>query len=130
MDGWSGSHTSMHLVLRRKRTSRYLDRFRDFVRPGLPAPGRWDLINYYGPPATLPSISLARLLDDGEEVPSEYFRDRVVFIGSQAVPELARGGSGEGLVPYPSLCEWMFGVEIHSTIAANLLDGTWLEATF
>ncbi|MBY0587174.1 CHASE2 domain-containing protein [bacterium] len=99
---------------------------RTFVRPDLVEPRGGDFINYYGPPSTLPSISLAQLVGDAPTAKSEYFWDRVVFIGAQSATGTgAEAGKDSFLTPVSN--EWMFGVEIHATIAANLLDATWLR---
>lgn len=99
---------------------------RQFVRPDIEEPGGSDYINFYGPPSTLPSVSLGQVLGDKSAVPAEYFRDRVVFIGSQSATGTgAEAGKDSFLTSASS--EWMFGVEIHATIAANLLDGSWLR---
>lgn len=103
-----------------------LGSLKEFVRGDLAEPSGPDLINYYGPPSTLPNISLAQLVGEGASVPAEYFRDRVVFIGSQSSTGTgAEAGKDSFLTPVSD--EWMFGVEIHATIAANLLDATWLR---
>ena len=99
---------------------------RTFVRADVEEPGPWDFINFYGPPSTLPSLSLAELIGDGEGVSSDYFRDRVVFIGAQSGTGTGAEAGKDSFLTSASN-EWMFGVEIHATIAANLLDGSYLR---
>lgn len=98
---------------------------RRFVSPSLRAPGNDDFINFYGGPFSLTNISLAELLDPAHKPPADYFRDRVVVIGpaTHAVP----GITGKDSFPTPASDLEIYGVEIHGTIAANLLDGTWIR---
>lgn len=102
-----------------------LSPLREFYSAKLVEPGGDDFINFYGGPATIPSISFARLIGD-EKVPTEYFKNRVVFIGA-----LSDSGSGVEAGKDSFLTsvsnEWMFGVEIHANIAANLIDSTYLR---
>ena len=55
----------------------------------------------------------------------EYFRDRVVFIGVSS--QVAPGVPGDDSFPTPVSNTPMYGVEIHATIAANLMDRTWIR---
>jgi adenylate cyclase len=83
------------------------------------------LIDYYGPSRTVPTVSLYQALEPVKYLPPGFFRNRLVFVGASlvaaAVPAEAkdsfrtpfRGGTRGNT----------FGVEIHATIAANLLEG-------
>jgi len=83
------------------------------------------LIDYYGPSRTVPTISLYQALEPKEYLKPGYFKNKIVFVGASlvaaAVPAEAkdsfrtpfRGGTRGNT----------FGVEIHATIAANLLEG-------
>lgn len=88
-------------------------------------PSSGDLINYYGPAGTFDTVSFHEVLLGDEVVLRERFRDRIVFVGYG----LAFGGSGLGkdafYTPYspPSF----FGVEVHATMAANLMEGSWIR---
>lgn len=99
---------------------------RKLYRPDLQAPGGFDFINFYGPPNTLTSVSLAELTAPATDVSDSYFRGRLVFIG--AVSEIGVGveaGKDTFLTSVSHLP--MYGVEIHATIAANLIDGSWIR---
>jgi CHASE2 domain-containing sensor protein len=103
-----------------------LEALRHLYSPYLEQPGGFDYINFYGGPDTLASISLAGLITPGQRVPDEYFRDRVVLIGAaREIGVSAAGRSDSFRTSYSN--ERMFGVEIHGTIAANLIDGTWIR---
>ena len=99
---------------------------RTLVSPELTAPGWRDLINYYSGPFTIPSIGLMDVLDADEEELVRYFKDSAVFVGITTELGSGQGGSNDTF-NVPVLGTRMFGVEIHATIAANLLDGTWLR---
>ena len=83
------------------------------------------LIDYYGPSRTVPTVSLYQALEPVEYLPPGFFKDKIVFVGASlvaaAVPAEAkdsfrtpfRGGTRGNT----------FGVEIHATVAANLLEG-------
>ncbi len=99
---------------------------REFVSSSAVSPGEFDYINYYGKPlSSLSSISFAHVIDDAQMPQADYFKDRVVFIGVtlHATPGL----SGEDSFRTPVSNTPMFGVEIHATVAANLLDGSWIR---
>lgn len=103
-----------------------LEALRHLYSPGLEQPGGFDYINFYGGPNTLASISLAELITSAQRVPDEYFRDRVVLIGAaREIGVSAAGRSDSFRTSYSN--EPLFGVEIHGTIAANLIDGTWIR---
>lgn len=103
-----------------------LEPLRKFVTPGIPEPGGFDFINYYGPPSYIPSVSFAELIGPTLDLPPEFFLNRVVFIGSHSDSGTgAEAGKDSFLTPVSA--DWMFGVEIHATIAANLLDDSWIR---
>jgi len=103
-----------------------LPALREFVSPSLVEPGAFDFINFYGGPSTILSLSAKRLLSADDAVDPAYFKDRMVFVGVYA--DAAVGIDGKSDVFMTSYSdESMAGVEIHATIAANLLDGTWLR---
>lgn len=103
-----------------------LEPLRKFVTPDIPEPGGFDFINYYGPPSSIPSASFAELVGPTFDLPPEFFKGRVVFIGSHSDSGSgAEAGKDSFLTPVSA--DWMFGVEIHATIAANLLDHSWIR---
>ncbi|MFH1155589.1 MAG: CHASE2 domain-containing protein [Pseudomonadota bacterium] len=86
-------------------------------------------INYLGPPGTLETVSYYQALDPELYFPPDLVRNRLVFVGfvasnadiSQTIPDhfpvpWSRWGNA-----------YMSGVEIHTTIADNLVTGTWIR---
>lgn len=90
---------------------------------------RW--LNYYGPPATIPSVSFARALAI-EDTPDEMFRDKVVFVGARVFTKTAGERKDEYSHPWRLVREertfrFLPGVEAHATQFLNLLRGDWLN---
>lgn len=82
------------------------------------------LINFYGPPGTMPRIPLYKVLDpqfDGAQV-----RDKVVLLGFQSLARM-RGQFYQESFPAVVSTSVMYGSEIHATIAANLIERSWLK---
>jgi adenylate cyclase len=75
------------------------------------------LIDWLGPPATIPTISVADLLA-GRVAPASI-RDRIVFVGANAA-----GIYDLRVTPTSPI---MPGVEKHATVAANILAGQFLQ---
>lgn len=99
---------------------------RDIVAPDIKEPGWRDLVNYYGEPFTIPSVGLAEILDSDAESLARHFKGKVVFVG--VTTTLSTGLSSlNDTFAVPVSRSRMFGVEIHATIAANLLEGSWLR---
>jgi CHASE2 domain-containing sensor protein len=89
------------------------------------APGRFDLINFYGPPQTIPRIPLYRLVGERAGDIREKLQGKVVLFGFLSA---TRGLVGnKDAHPIPGSDDLMPGTEIHATIAANLVDRTWLH---
>jgi adenylate cyclase len=94
------------------------------------------LIDYFGPPRTVPTVSLYQALDPATYLPDGYFKDRVVFVGLSEVAAAGQAAKDSFLTPYRGgHGATTYGVEIHATIAANLLEDRqirilpgWLEA--
>jgi len=83
------------------------------------------LIDFYGPPRTIDTVSLYQALDPGQYLRPGFFRDRVVFVG---LSQIAAASIHESKDSFPTPFTGgrvgnTFGVEIHATIAANLLEG-------
>ncbi|MBZ0169594.1 Multi-sensor signal transduction histidine kinase [Candidatus Methylomirabilis lanthanidiphila] len=82
------------------------------------------LINYFGPPRTVKTISYYQALEADRMLPSGTFTDKIVLVGRavQAAPEPQRASPDVFPTPFsfdaggPTA-----GVEIHATIVANLL---------
>ncbi len=96
------------------------------VSPIISQPGDSDLINYYGPPYSLPDIPVYKLLQTPQEVSDEWFRDRVVFLGVVDTRKDNPVGRDDAFQT-PMSATPMYGVEIHATIAQNLIDGSWIK---
>jgi len=87
-------------------------------------------INYYGPELVLPSVSLYKALADNDpDVPSGYFSNKVVFVGSKLQTHLDSERKDEYSYPYSSRVDnrWMAGVSIHATAFLNLIRGDRLR---
>ncbi len=86
------------------------------------------LIDYYGPPRTISTISLYQALEADTYLPPDFFEGKIVFVG---LSEIAAAGSEEKdafLTPFRGgRGALTYGVEIHATIAANLLEDRRLE---
>jgi adenylate cyclase len=86
---------------------------------------RW--LNYFGPSSTLTTVSFHQALYENG-VPPDFFRDKVVFIGTN----FAIGGPGvrrdQFANPY-SRWGLLFspGLEVHATEFLNLTHGNWLR---
>jgi PAS domain S-box-containing protein len=88
---------------------------------------RW--INYYGPPLTVPGVSLVDALDPAV-TPDTLFAGKTVLVGTR--PSVGQfderrdewrspySGWGQGLVFMPA-------VEVHATELLNLIRGDWLR---
>lgn len=92
----------------------------------LELPGWHDFINFYGEAGMLRRVSFADVISDNGKVPEGFFLNNIVFIGFQSnLKERAR--SDKDIIEIPASSRGMFGVEVHATIAANLLDRSWLR---
>jgi len=88
------------------------------------------VIDYYGPSRTVPTVSLYQALEPNESLKPGFFKDKIVFVGASlvaaAVPVEAKDSFR---TPYRGGTRGnTFGVEIHATIAANLLEGRRITA--
>jgi adenylate cyclase len=87
------------------------------------------LIDYYGPPRTIPTVSLYQALDPAQYLPPEFFRDKLVFVGANQVAARSFAESKDSF-PTPfsgGAVGYTYGVEVHATLAANLLEGRHIE---
>jgi adenylate cyclase len=87
------------------------------------------LIDYYGPARTIQTVSLYQALDPERFLPPDFFRDKIVFIGASQVAAVAVTDVKDSFKTPFSGGEVgnTYGVEIHATIAANLLEGRRIE---
>lgn len=86
-------------------------------------PGPEDLINYYGPAGTVPTYSLYQLLEEQVPFPREKIENKVVYIGLVLRTGLGASQKDSFLTPFGDI----FGVEIHATQAANLIEKNWIN---
>ena len=93
-------------------------------------------IHFLGPPRTIRTVSYYQALQADSHLPRDFFKDKLVFVGLtlKQVPHLQTQRSDYYLVPTtlyyrmgPGQSGLMAGVEIHATIAANLLDNAYLR---
>lgn len=86
------------------------------------------LIDYYGPARTIRTVSFYQAIDPAQFLPPGFFRNKIVFVGlsqptaagmapKDAFPTPFRGAAGQ-----PT-----YGVEIHATLAGNLLQGRRID---
>lgn len=87
-------------------------------------------INYAGPPRTIPTVSYYQALEPSAHLPRAFFKDKLVFIGLslQSPPDITTTSPDHFPFPYS---RWgsaaIPGVEIHATIAENLLTGHYIQ---
>ncbi len=86
--------------------------------PDLAIPSRL-FINYYGPEETFLFLSYAEVLSG--RYPPDFFKDRLVLIGAQAV------GIGDAHITSFTLERSTPGVEIQATVINNLLDHSFIR---
>jgi CHASE2 domain-containing sensor protein len=100
---------------------------KELVDQSIEEPGEGDLINFYGGPFTLNGIPFFKFLQAEELPPTELLQDKVVLVGwtERSINALDPERRDSFLTPVSS--QPLYGVEIHGTIAANLLDRTWLR---
>lgn len=91
---------------------------------GLEVPQPSDLINYYGPPGSIPEVSAYRVLKDPIDTNITRFRGKIVVIGS-AVPASAAFTVKDAFF-IPGSAQSAVGVEVHSTVVSNILRHEWI----
>ncbi len=86
------------------------------------------LIDYYGPPRTVRTVSLYQALEPERFLPPDFFKDAIVFVGLSQAAAAGPAAKDAFLTPYRGASgAATFGVEIHATIAANLLEGRRID---
>ncbi|MBM4223288.1 MAG: CHASE2 domain-containing protein [Gammaproteobacteria bacterium] len=84
---------------------------------------RW--VRYYGSSHTIPQVSYDQALLNG--APTNFFRDKVVFIGAQQNTGFVGSAKDSSLTPFSSASKTLTSrVEIQATIFLNLIKGDWL----
>jgi adenylate cyclase len=102
---------------------------REQVSNTIAAPAAFDMINFYGPAGTIRSFSLWEFFSEERRIPEGYFKDKVVLVGFKSNLR-ERGNSAKETFHVPvrsGAIKEMYGVEIHATTVANLLEGNWLR---
>lgn len=85
-----------------------------------------DLIHYYGPKDTIHTYSYQQVLQSDDNFRRQNFKDRVVFIGLNMRTEVGPAQKDSFATPFYNQPN-MFGVEIHATVAANLMRNEWIN---
>jgi adenylate cyclase len=84
----------------------------------------WRIIDFYGKPRTIRTVSLYQALDPQGSLPPGFFKDKLVFVGLSQ--EAATTDKGKDSFPTPFISAeagTTYGVEIHATLAGNFLEG-------
>ena len=87
-------------------------------------PRRHDFINFYGPTGSLFTVPFYKLLDKEDPAAGSLFKGKLVVVGRAlfSTPEVALSETFATPFRLPT-----FGVEIHGTVAANLLRQDWIH---
>ncbi|MCB0309664.1 MAG: protein kinase [Bdellovibrionales bacterium] len=88
-------------------------------------PSPRDYINYYGLSGAIPTVTLQQILSGDGQFVKEAVADRYIFVGQQRAIKIAGQHSD---VFNTTLQAATPGVEIHATVAANLLSGKWIRS--
>ncbi len=83
-----------------------------------------DMINFYGPPGSVISVPLYRVLDTENPIPAGSFKDKYVFVGQQLFLSYKATQTDTFMTPFHS---YTAGVEIHATTAGNILTNNWIH---
>lgn len=87
-------------------------------------PRKQDLIQHYGPARWISTVSMYQILENEIPFPRQLVAGKVVFVGLAL-----RTGFGAADLKDQFLTPWgaTYGVEIHATQAANLMNQSWIE---
>jgi adenylate cyclase len=88
-------------------------------------PGPRDLIRYYGPARTIPTISFYQVLERERPIPEALLKDKIAYVGLLLRTDIGPAQKDVFQSPYGG--GPLFGVEIHATAAANLIEGRWIS---
>lgn len=94
--------------------------------PAFPPPGIRDYISFYGEPGSLPRVSLSQIILQPESLPEGFFRDKIVLVGPSMQTTFEREEQKDTFVT-PFSGSRMNGVEIHASVAANIVQGKWVR---
>ncbi len=92
-------------------------------RAAVPSP--FDFIRYYGKPGSIRTDSAYQVLHDTKLERADRYRGKTVLVGFVGEPQ--PGITGRDTFLTPASAAVAYGVEIHGTIAANLLHGDWIR---
>ena len=86
------------------------------------AEARW--LDYYGPARSIKTVSIYQALEPAQYLPPGFFRDKIVFVGASMDAAVAVNAAKDAfLTPFRGAQgSTTFGVEIHATLAANLIE--------
>src|SRR5262249_34133370 len=86
------------------------------------------VIDYYGPSRTIPTVSLYQALEPQTYLPPGFFQDKIVFVGASRVAATNEAEETASFrTPYRGSRSNTFGVELHATVAGNLLEGRRID---
>ncbi len=85
---------------------------------------RW--FNYYGPPGTIPGVSIYLALETNNFCPSDFFSNKVVFIGGSVKTHFSGERKDEYRTPFTKKGQFIAGIEVQATEFLNLLHHDWL----
>lgn len=88
------------------------------------SPGHRDLINFYGPSRTIPTVSFETVVHDMDRLPQDVFKNKIVFVGLALRSSTGPSQRDSFETPYD---EGLFGTELHATAALNILHRDWLR---
>ena len=92
----------------------------------LVVPGPRDLINFYGPAGHIKSYSYYQVLEEEVPFPLERLKDKIVFVGLELRSDVGPEKKDSFATSFSSNGRH-FGVEIHATAAANLIQQNWVK---
>jgi CHASE2 domain-containing sensor protein len=96
------------------------------VRVGsVPLPGPRDFINFYGPARSIRTIEYYQVMDDAHPLPEEMLRGKIVFVGLLLGSDVGPARKDAYVTPFSERGP-TFGVEVHATATANLLNASWI----
>lgn len=91
----------------------------------VPWPGFRDYINFYGPPGSIATVSIVRLLDKKNPIRKEVLENKLVFVGKKTYTRSGLPIDDTFRSPYGGN---MFGIEFHATGVANLIERSWIRS--
>lgn len=96
------------------------------ISTSLNYPGERELINFFGPAGSISRLSYDQVLETDPPLPRKLIEDKVIFVGLALRSGLGPQQKDAFLTPFPERGR-TFGVEIHATATANLLNGNWIR---